>query len=134
MSDNQQINPEDLAKVIFDTSRAKAILANQNALAHNEVLKRTGAWKGDVKEHGNKLILTLIKAERKEFDKVQAAEEKLEQFKGQNVIDQAFAKSDKIIHLLARMVFTDYDDIETVLIATAKDKSSMLGIAKKILR
>lgn len=125
---------EELSKTIYDTMRAKSILANQNALAHNEVLKRTPAWKGKVKENGNKLVLSLIKAEREEFDKVQMAEETLEDFKGQNVIDQAFERSNKIINLLARAVFVDYDDVELVLTALAKDKRSMLGIAKKTLK
>jgi len=134
MTQESTITPEQLSKTIFDTMRAKAILANQNALAHNEVLKRTPAWKGKVKENGNKLILSLIKAEREEFDVVQKAENTLEDFKGQNVIDQAFERSNKIITLLAKMVFTDYDDIETVMTALAKDKSSMLVIAKKVLK
>jgi hypothetical protein len=130
----EQLTPEQLSKAIFDTMRAKAILANQNALAHNEVLKRTPAWKGKIKENGNKLVLSLIKAERDEFDKVQRAEETLEDFKGQNVIDQAFERSNKIINLLAKAVFVDYDDVELVLMALAKDKSSILGIAKKTLK
>jgi methionine-rich copper-binding protein CopC len=125
---------EDLSKAIYDTMRAKAILANQNALAHNEVLKRTPAWKGKVKENGNKLVLSLIKAEREEFDKVQMAEETLEGFKGQNIIDLAFERSNRIVNLLAKAVFVDYDDIELVLKALAKDKRSILGIAKKTLK
>jgi methionine-rich copper-binding protein CopC len=125
---------EDLSKAIYDTMRAKAILANQNALAHNEVLKRTPAWKGKVKENGNKLVLSLIKAEREEFDKVQIAEETLESFKGQNIIDLAFERSNRIVNLLAKAVFVDYDDIELVLKALAKDKRSILGIAKKTLK
>lgn len=123
---------DDLSKMIFDTMRAKAILANQNALAHNEVLKRTPAWKGKVKENGNKLVMSLIKAEREEFDVIQRAEDTLEDFKGHNIIDIAFERSNRIIMLLARSVFVDYDDIETVMKALAKDKSSILGIAKKI--
>lgn len=130
----KEVSKEELAKMIFDTIRAKSILANQNSLAHNEMLKRTPAWKGPVKQHGNPLILALIKAERNEFDKVQLAEETLEDFKGQNVIDIAFERSNKIIHLLARSVFVDYDDVEMVLMALSKDKSSMLGIAKKVLK
>jgi hypothetical protein len=67
--------------------RAKAILANQNALAHNEVLKRTPAWKGKIKENGNKLVLSLIKAERDEFDKITACGGNIRRLQGQNVID-----------------------------------------------
>jgi hypothetical protein len=130
----QEISQEQLSTMIFDTMRAKTILANQNALAHNEALKRTPVWKGDIKKHGNPFVLQLIKAERNEFSKVQTAEDTLPDFKGQNVIDQAFERSNKIIHLLAKMVFVYYDDIETVLTALARDKSSVLGICKKILR
>jgi hypothetical protein len=46
----EQLTPEQLNKAIFDTMRAKAILVNQNALAHNEVLKRTPAWKENQRE------------------------------------------------------------------------------------
>lgn len=129
-----EVSKEELSKMIFDTMRAKAILANQNSLAHNEMLKRTPAWKGPVKQYGNPLILALIKAEKNEFDKVQLAEETLAEFKGQNVIDIAFERSNKIIHLLAKSVFVDYDDVEMVLTALSRDKSSMLGIAKKVLK
>jgi methionine-rich copper-binding protein CopC len=132
VAEKQEVSKEQLSKMIFDTMRAKAILANQNALAHNEVLKRTPAWKAKIKENGNKLVLSLIKAEREEFDVVQRAENTLEDFKGQNVIDQAFDRSNKIINLLARAVFLDYDDVETVITALSRNKSSMLGIAKKI--
>lgn len=126
------ITSEQLSKTIFDTMRAKAILANQNSLAHNEVLSKTPAYKQKIKQLGTPYIKELIKLEAQEFDVVQKAEITLDDFKGQNVIDQAFEKSNKIINLLARMVFSDYDDIEMVLTALAKDKSSILGIAKKI--
>jgi len=128
----EQYTAEELSKVLFDTARAKAILANQNALAHNEVLKRTPAWKGKIKEHGNPLILELIRQEKKEFNKIEKAERELEEFKGQNPINEAFARSGKIINLLARMAFVDYDLLEEVLYATALDPHCIHGIAKKI--
>ena len=134
MTENKEITPEQLSKMIFDTMRAKAILANQNSLAHNEVLFKTPAYKADVKKYGRPLVSALIKAEKKEFDVIQMAEVTLEDFKGQNVIDQAFERSNRIIMLLARSVFVDYDDVETVLIALSKDKSSILGIASKIIK
>jgi hypothetical protein len=59
---------------------------------------------GKIKENGNKLVLSLIKAERDELIKLQRAEETLEDFKGQNVIDQTFERSNKIINLLAKAV------------------------------
>jgi hypothetical protein len=131
---NTEISQKELSEMIFDTMRAKAILANQNALAYNEALKRTPIWKKGIKLHGNPFLLHLIKAEREEFSKIEIAENTLPDFKGQNVIDQAFERSNKIINLLSRMVFVDYDDVETVLKALAKDKSSILGISKKILK
>ena len=128
----ETISREELSKAIFDTMRAKAILSNQNSLAHNEVLSKTPAYKHKIKKLGTPYIKELIKLEVQEFDVVQRAEITLEDFKGQNVIDQAFERSNNIINLLARMVFVDYDDVETVMIALAKDKSSILGIANKI--
>jgi len=128
----QEYTAEELSKVLFDTARAKAILANQNALANNEVLKHTPAWKGKIKEYGNPLILELIKQEKKEFNKIEKAERELEEFKGQNPIDKAFEASGKIINLLARMAFLDYEMMEDILYATALDPGSIHGIAKKI--
>jgi methionine-rich copper-binding protein CopC len=123
---------EELSKTIYDTMRAKAILANQNSLAHNDVLSKTPAYKQKIKQLGTPYIKELIKLEAQEFDVVQRAEVTLEDFKGKDVIDQAFERSNKIINLLARAVFVDYDDVEEVIIALAKDKSSILGVAKKI--
>jgi len=123
---------EKLSKAIFDTMRAKAILANQNALAHNDMLANTPAYKHKIKQLGTPYVKELIKLETNEFYVVQRAEETLEDFKGQNVIDQAFDRSNKIIILLARAVFLDYDEVEEVIVALAKNKSSILGIARKI--
>jgi len=128
----QEYTSEELSKVLFDTARAKAILANQNALAHNEVLKRTPAWKAKIKEHGNPLILELIRQEKKEFNKIEKAENELPDFKGQNVIDMAFERSEKAINLVARMAFVDIDLLLDVLYATALDPNCIHGIAKKI--
>jgi hypothetical protein len=126
------MTPEKLSKTIFDTMRAKAILANQNALAHNDMLANTPAYKQKIKQLGTPYVKELIKLETNEFYVVQRAEDTLEDFKGQNVIDQAFDRSNKIIILLARAVFLDYDKIEEVIIALAKDESSVLGIARKV--
>lgn len=131
-SEPQELTKEELSRVLYNSMIAKTVLANQNALAHNEVLQQTPAWKQKVKQLGKPYVAELIKLEKAEFDKIQLAESTLEEFKGQNVIDIAFERSDKIINLLARLVFVDYDDIETVLKALAKDKSSILGIARKI--
>jgi methionine-rich copper-binding protein CopC len=126
------MTPEELSKTIYDTMRAKTILANQNALAHNDVLSKTPSYKQKIKQLGTPYIKELIKLEAQEFDIVQRAEVTLEDFKGKEVIDQAFERSNRIITLLARAVFVDYDDVEEVITALAKDKSSILGVAKKI--
>lgn len=131
-SEPQELTKEELSRVLYNSMIAKTVLANQNALAHNEVLQQTPAWKQKVKQLGKPYVAELIKLEKAEFDKIQLAESTLEEFKGKNVIDIAFERSDKIINLLARLVFVDYDDIEIILKALAKDKSSILGIAKKI--
>jgi hypothetical protein len=129
---SEEITMEQLSERIFRTSMAKTILANQNALAYNEVLSKTGYYKREIKQHCKPLIAALIKLESTEFERVERAESELVKFKGKGVIDQAFEKSNKIIHLLATMVFVDYDDVELVLNALAKDRNSIIGIAKKI--
>lgn len=123
---------EELSKVLYQTSIAKTILANQNALACNEVLAHTPAYKQRLKQLGQPFIKELIKLESAEFEKIEKAERELEEFKGQNPIDEAFEKSGKIITLLTRMAFLDYDMMEDILYATALDPTSIHGIAKKI--
>lgn len=129
---SEELTMKELSEMIFRTSMAKTILANQNALAYNEVLSKTGYYKREIKQHCKPLISALIKLESAEFERVEQAESQLAKFKGKGVIDQAFERSNKIIHLLATMVFVDYDDVELVLTALAKDRNSIIGIAKKI--
>jgi hypothetical protein len=103
-------------------------------LAYNEVLSKTPIFKQKIKNLGNPFIKELINLEKIEFAKIDKAENTLEAFKGQNVIDQAFERSNRIIVLLAKMVFVDYDDVELVLKALATDRKSMIGIAKKTIK
>ena len=65
---------EELSKTIYDTMRAKTILANQNACAHNEVLSKTPAYKQKIKQLGTPFIKELIRLEKLEFEKVEKAE------------------------------------------------------------
>ena len=130
----KQPTPQELSTVIYQTYRAKSILHNQAALAFNEVLSKTPAYKRKIKQLGTPYIKELIRLEKLEFELVEKAENELEDFKGQHVIDIAFERSEKAINLLARMAFVDIDDLIMVMTALAKDKSSIMGITKKILK
>lgn len=132
MTETPPISNQDLSKMIYDTMRAKSILATQNALAHNEVLSKTPAYKQKLKQLGTPFLKEMIRLEAMEFDVVQNAENTLEDFKGKDFIDQAFDRSNKIINLLARAVFLDYDEVEETVMALAKNKGSILGLARKI--
>lgn len=130
----QEMTMEELSKVLYQTAVAKCILANQSALAHNEVLAQTPGYKFKIKQLGKPFIAELIKHEKSEFELMEKAEKELEQFKGKHPIDVAFERSEKIISLVARMAFVDYDDIEETLYALAADRSSVIGVVKKVNR
>lgn len=130
----QEMTMEELSKVLYQTAVAKCILANQSALAHNEVLAQTPGYKFKIKQLGKPFIAELIKHEKSEFELMEKAEKELEQFKGKHPIDVAFERSEKIISLVARMAFVDYTELEIVLMALAKDRNSIYGIAKKIMK
>lgn len=123
---------EELSKQIFDTMVGKSILTLQNALAHMDVLKRTPYWKGDIKKHGNALILLLVKNEKGNFQKMENASIELEEMK--DAIDDAFTATQKASELMAKSVFFGYDTFELVFKALLKDPESITGIAKKIMR
>ena len=125
---------EELSNAIYRTMIAKTILANQNALSHNEVLSKTPAYKNMIKKLGKPYIAELIKLEKSNFELIEKAENELPEFKGAGVIDQAFERSQRIYDLLARAAFVDYDECELVFMALAKDRSSIVGIAKKIMK
>jgi len=128
---------EELADTIYSTLVAKTILANQNALAHNEMLKQMPIYKGRLKEVGNQLITILINAEKKEFEKVEFEAEKdkyAANKKGSNIIDEAFKKTQRIQELMAKLVFVGYDDLEETLEALMLDRKSVMGVVRKVKR
>ena len=125
---------EELSKVLYQTQVAKCILANQHALELNERMTGSDFYKHRLKQLGTPYIKELIKYHKAEFIKVEDAAYSLAEFKDKDVIDTAFDSSEKIISLLTRMAFCNYDDLETVLIAFAKSPGSIKGIANKILR
>jgi hypothetical protein len=117
---------------IFNTMIAKSILSLQNALSHMDVLKRTPYWKADIKKHGNALILLLIKNEKGNFNKMELATMELEGMK--DTIDDAFHATQKATDLMAKATVYGYDDFDLVFRAMLKDRDSILGIAKKIMK
>lgn len=127
---------EELADKIYCTLVAKTILANQNALSHNEMLKRMPIYKGKIKTVGNQLITLLINAEKKEFERVEieAGKDKESIKNGKNIIDNAFDKTQNIYDLMAKMVFVGYDDIEDTLTALMNNRDSVMGIVNKVNR
>jgi methionine-rich copper-binding protein CopC len=118
--------------IIYNTMVAKSILSLQNALSHMDVLKRTPYWNADVKKYGNALILLLIKNEKGNFNKMEIASTELEGMK--DSIDNAFRATQKATDLMAKTVMYGYDDFELVFQAMLKDRNSILGIAKKIMK
>jgi hypothetical protein len=51
-----------------------------------------------------------------------------------DAIDDAFTATQKACDLMAKSVMYGYDDFEIVFKAMLKDRNSILGIAKKILK
>ena len=124
----------ELSKVLYETQIAKCILANQWALELNERLTRAPFYKHKLKQLGTPFLNELIKCHKTDFVKVEDAAYTLEEFKDTGVIDKAFDSSGKIISLLTKMAFVDYDLLERVLIATAYDSKSMDGMAVKTIK
>ena len=120
--------------MLYETQIAKCILANQWALELNVRLTGAPFYKHKLKQLGTQYIAELIKCHKTDFIKVEDAAYTLDQFKDTDVIDQAFDKSGKIIALLTKMAFCDYDLLERVLIGTAYSPESMDGIAKKVIK
>ncbi len=70
--ETQEVNNKEFQQLAFQTALAKSIISSQFALHNNEILKHTSYFKADVKKYGKPFILALIRAELKEFDKVDA--------------------------------------------------------------
>ena len=122
----QEVSQEEFQRLAFQTALAKSIIANQWATNQNEILKHTPYYKANIKKYGKPLQLALIQAEKKEFDKVDNVDSKR--------VDEIFLSMDKIFETLSRAIFVDYEEVNDCIKALAKDRDSMVGIAKKILK
>jgi hypothetical protein len=122
----QEVTQKEYQQIAFETVLAKSIIANQYALNQNDILKGTKYYKANIKKSGNELTTALINAEAKEFYKVM----KVDAAK----VVETYKSIDKALNTLAHAVFVDFDEANMVLKALAKDRDSILGIAKKIMR
>ena len=122
----EELTQREYQERAFETVLAKSIIANQYALNQNDILKGTQYYKGNIKKSGNELTTALINAESKEFVKVMNVD-------AAKVV-QTYKDLDKALNTLARAVFVDFNEVDIILKALAKDRSSILGIAKKIMR
>ena len=122
----EELTQREYQERAFETVLAKSIIANQYALNQNDLLKGTPYYKANIKKSGNELTTAFINAEAKEFVKVMKVD-------AARVVE-TYKSIDKALNTLARAVFVDFDEVDIILKALAKDRSSMLGIAKKIMR
>jgi hypothetical protein len=122
----QEVTQKEYQQIAFETVLAKSIIANQYALNQNDILKGTQYYKANIKKSGNELKTALINAEAKEFYKVMKVDA--------TKVVETYRSIDKALNTLARAVFVDYSEVDMVLKALAKDRDSILGIAKKIMR
>lgn len=122
----QEVNSKEFQQLAFQTALAKSIISSQFALHNNEILKHTPYFKADVKKYGKPFILSLIRAELKEFDKVDNVDSKR--------VTEIFDSLDKILQTLSRAIFADWEQLDNIIKAYAKSPESMNGLAKKILK
>jgi hypothetical protein len=122
----EQLTAKEHSKIEFQTALAKSIISSQFALHNNEILKHTKYYKADIKKYGKPFILALIRAEIKEFDKVDDVDSKR--------VAEIFESLDKILQTLSRAIFIDWEELDMIVKAYAKDPESMKGIAKKIMK
>ena len=120
------LNEKEYQQRAFETVLAKSIIANQYALNQNDILKGSRFYKANIKKSGNELTTALINAEAKEFYKVMEVDA--------TRVVETYKSIDKALNTLARAVFVDFEEVDLVLKALAKDRASILGIAKKIMR
>ena len=121
----EELNQQEFQKLAFQTSLAKSIIANQYATNHNEILKHTDYYKANIKKYGRPYTLALIKAEKKEFDKVDNVDSKR--------VDELFSALDRLTETLSRCVFVDYDEANDALKALAKNSDEDVLSNNKIL-
>lgn len=122
----EEVSEQEYAIIAFQTTLAKSILANQFALHSNEVLKGTDYYKADIKKHGKPFLIALMRAETKEFEKVDSVDTKF--------VDRTFDGLEKVLQKLSHCIFADWEEVDMILTAHAKDRDSIVGIAKKVMR
>lgn len=122
----QEVNSKEFQQLAFQTALAKSIISSQFALHNNEILKHTPYFKADVKKYGKPFILALIRAELKEFDKVDNVDSKR--------VTEIFDSLDKVLQTLSRAIFADWEQLDNIIKAYAKSPESMSGLAKNILK
>ena len=122
----ETLNKEEYQIRVFETLLAKSIIANQYALNQNDMLKGSKFYKGNLKKSGREMTTALINAEAKEFYKVMEVDA--------TKVVEFYKDLDKALNTLAKAVFVCYEEVDLVLKALAKDRESIIGIAKKIMR
>lgn len=113
-----ETNKEEFQKLAFQTALAKSIISSQFALHNNEILKHTPYFKADVKKYGKPFILALIRAELKEFDKVDEVDSKR--------VGEIFEALDNLLNTISRAVFLDWHDLERVIKIYAKEPEATI--------
>jgi len=124
---NQEpLSKEEFAERVLLTMLGKSIMSNQYALAHNEQVKFTKYYKHNLKRFGKLYTEELIKAEKAEFDLMDNSEE--------DAVTNIFNAMDRYFETVAKIPFSDFDEMILIHRAYAKDPKSLLGIAKKITK
>ena len=119
----KELTQKQLAKI------TESVVFNFLALHHNEEIRHTSAYKHDLKRDLNKVIKTLEKAEKKEFDMIFDISEDTAEF-----VD---ALSASLIQMVKNMM-ANHDNYSlfikaNIFNAYCKNPKSMEGIANKIL-
>ena len=113
-----EVNKEEFQKLVFQTALGKSIISSQFALHNNEILKHTPYFKADVKKYGKPFILALIRAELKEFDKVDEVDSKR--------VSEIFDALDNLLNTISRAIFLDWYDLERVIKIYAKEPEATI--------
>lgn len=112
---------------IIDTL-SMSIITNQLALHYNEQLKYLGCnyYKHNLKKYLNLTIKELIKAEEKEFDKVESV--------GETISNQQFSNLQSSVEFLSKHGMVDFMFLNKVNMASNIDRNRLEGIVDKILK
>jgi len=119
----QEVNNKEFQQLVFQTALAKSIISSQFALHNNEILKHTSYFKADVKKYGKPFILALIRAELKEFDKVDAVDSKR--------VSEIFESMDQLLQTLSRAIFADWHELDLIIKRMQKVLKVCLSLLKK---